>query len=835
MPIGCMISERRMLEMTKTIAHYRKEDGKEQSVEEHLAGVAVSAKAFAGKIGLASLGELMGLLHDAGKYSKAFQDYIGSAVGQINPDAEEYVNAKGLKGKIDHSTSGAQYIWRMFQDKTSVEWHIARQIMALSVASHHSGLIDCLSPVGEDVFMTRMEKPENRTHFNEVFANADQAIKEKVRECLASDTVGTDFRCCLERLSTLTPMIGAFNLGMLTRFLFSTLIDADRLDSAHFENPKVQIIRISKDSIDWNPLIITLEQHLAKFEQRNDVDVIRTDISTHCANFSAREKGLFLLTVPTGGGKTLASLRFALSHAEKHKMDRIIYVIPYTSIIDQNAAVVRKILEDKNNRGKIVLEHHSNLTPDNDTWQSKILSDNWDAPVVYTTAVQFLETLFASGTRGARRMHQLGNAIIVFDEIQTIPIRTIHIFNNAINFLVKECGSTVVFCTATQPILDKVDKDKGAATLSDNAEMMPDVSGLFKDLCRVKVADECKNGGWQDDEIACRVIYELKESGSVLIIVNTKVAAQSIYKLCKEKLETETPARIFHLSTSMCPAHRMVVLEEIKTCLDPANPMPVICVSTQLIEAGVDIDFGCVIRYMAGLDSIAQAAGRCNRNGLRKTPGKVLLVNPINENLDRLTDIRIAKEKAERVLSEFSRNPDKFDRDLIGPRTMELYYKYYFFDRADEMIYPMKSKQIGRDGDMLSLLSLNDLSVQSYKRANGKSPAFLLRQSFKSAAEAFAAIDAPTEGIIVPYGKEGDKIIADLCGAFDVKKQYDLLKKAQRYSVNVFPNILRKLSDNQCIHEVQEGSGIMYLEHQYYSDEFGLSVEQVAPMAILNG
>jgi len=776
----------------------------------------------------------MGLLHDAGKYSKTFQDYIGSAVGQINPDAEEYVDAKGLKGKIDHSTSGAQYIWRMLQDKTDIEWQLARQIMTLSIVSHHSGLIDCLSPVGEDVFMKRMEKPDNRTHFDEVFAKSDEAIKESIRRCLASDAIGADLKSFLERLSTLIPMIGAFNLGMLTRFLFSALIDADRLDSAHFENPKAKAIRFNNEGVDWNALIVKLDQHLAKFEQRNHVDAIRADVSTHCANFSAREKGLFSLTVPAGGGKTLASLRFALSHAEKHKMDRIIYVIPYTSIIDQNAAVVRKVLEDKSNPGKIVLEHHSNLTPENDTWQSKILSENWDAPIVYTTAVQFLETLFAAGTRGARRLHQLANAVIVFDEIQTIPIRTIHIFNNAINFLVRQCGSTVVFCTATQPILDKVDKDKGAASLSNHPEMMPDVSGLFKDLCRVKVTDERKNGGWQDYEIACRVIRELWESGSVLIIVNTKAAAQSIYKLCKEKLATGNPAQVFHLSTSMCPAHRMVVLEEIKTCLDPDNPKPVICVSTQLIEAGVDIDFGCVIRYMAGLDSIAQAAGRCNRNGLRDKPGKVLIINSVNENLDKLTDIRIAKEKAERVLGEFTKDPDKFDHDLIGPKTMELYYKYYFFDRANEMAYPITSKKIGRDGDLLSLLSLNDLSVQSYKRANGKSPAFLLRQSFKSAAEAFAAIDAPTEGVIVPYGKEGERIIADLCGAFDVKKQYDLLKKAQRYSVNVFPNIFRKLLDNQCIHEVQEGSGIMYLESQYYSAEFGLSVEQVAPMALLN-
>jgi CRISPR-associated endonuclease/helicase Cas3 len=821
--------------MIKAMAHYRKDDSKAQSVAEHLQAVAMAGKLLAGKIGLGSLGELMGLLHDAGKYSRAFQDYIGSAVGQIDPDAEEYVDASGLKGKIDHSTAGAQYIWRILEGNTRPEWQLARQIMSLSMVSHHSGLIDCLSPVGEAVFTKRMGKHNSLTNFDEVFAKIDEAIKDKARECLESDDIGVELKCWLERLSTQTHMIGAFTLGMLTRFLFSTLIDADRLDSANFENPKLEAIRNGNTFIDWKGLIVKLERHLGKFELRNPVDRIRAGVSDHCSNFSVREKGLFTLTVPTGGGKTLASLRFALLHAEKHQMERIIYVVPYTSIIDQNAKVVRNILEDNIGAGQIVLEHHSNLTPENDTWQSNILSENWAALIVYTTAVQFLETLFAAGTRGARRMHQLANTVIVFDEIQTMPIRMIHIFNNAINFLVGQCGSTAVFCTATQPILDKVDTGRGAAILSHNPEMMPDVRGLFKDLCRVVVTDESKNNGWLDDEIACLALHELSGGCSVLIIVNTKAAAQSIYKQCKEKLGAETAATVLHLSTGMCPAHRMIVVDAVRSCLDPDDRKPVICVSTQLIEAGVDIDFGCVIRYMAGLDSIAQAAGRCNRHGLRDKPGKVIIINPANESLDSLADIRIAKEITERVLGEFNRDPAQYDNDLIGPKTMELYYKYYFFDRAGEMVYPVSSNMIGRDGDLLSLLSLNDLSVQSYKRANGKSPSLYLRQSFKSAATAFTVIDAATEGVIVPYGKDGAKIIADLCGAFDVNKHYDLLKQAQRYSVNVFPNIFKKLLDNQCIHEVQEGSGIMYLDCQYYSPEFGLSVEQVAPMAFLNG
>ena len=368
--------------------------------------------------------------------------------------------------------------------------------------------------------------------------------------------------------------------------------------------------------------------------------------------------------------------------------------MPYTTIIDQNAKVVRSILENNEQQpvtsGKlIVLEHHSNLTPERDTWQSKLLSENWDAPIVYTTVVQFLETLFAAGTRGTRRMHHLANTVIIFDEIQSIPIRTVHLFNNAINFLVKQCKSTVVFCTATQPLLNEVDVRKGAVELSVNHQIMPDISKLFKDLQRVEVDDKRKTGGWSEDDVTNEAQHELENTGSVLIIVNTKTQAREIYKRCKQ-----ITGEIIHLSTSMCPAHRMDALDKVKECLNLDNPKPVVCVSTQLIEAGVDVDFGSVIRYLAGLDSIAQAAGRCNRNGLRQT-GRVIVVNPANENLDKLPDIRTAKEKAERVLDEYWNNPHSFENDRISPTAMTLYYRYHFFDRKHEMDYPVSSKRGG--------------------------------------------------------------------------------------------------------------------------------------------
>jgi CRISPR-associated endonuclease/helicase Cas3 len=607
--------------------------------------------------------------------------------------------------------------------------------------------------------------------------------------------------------------------GFLTRFLFSALIDADRLNSAE---------RKPNAKPEWLPLIEILEDYLSNLMVKNRIDQIRTAISSACFNFAGREKGLYQLTVPTGGGKTLASLRFAMHHANQHKMDRIIYVVPYTSIIDQNARVARSVFANLEKNGRsIVLEHHSNLTPEQDTSQNKLLAENWDAPIIFTTAVHFLETLFAAGTRGVRRLHQLANAVIIFDEIQTIPLRTVHLFNNAINFLVDQGSSTIVFCTATQPLLHEVDPKKGTVRLTTDSQMMSDVGALFKELHRATIEDRCKPGGWTDDEVAETALHQLEEAGSVLIIVNKKAQARELFRRLHGKTE-----HVYHLSTSMCPAHRTATLDKIKTCLNPNSPVPVICISTQLIEAGVDVDFGSVIRYLAGLDSIAQAAGRCNRNGLRPT-GSVLIINPANENLDRLPEIRKAKEVTERVLHEFHSDPAAFDDNLQSPASMNRYYLYYFFQRAHEMDFPLSPRDIGRDDTLLSLLSTNSHSVNAYQSLQKHSPSIHLRQSFMSAAKAFKAIDSPTEGVIVPYGAEGERIITELCTASRFDEKLHLLKKAQRYAVNLFPNEFETLKKMRRLYETWEGSGILYLDSRHYSEQFGVSTDEVSEMKAL--
>ncbi len=824
------------------IAHVRKKDNEPQALSEHLLGVAALSRKFASKIGLGDIGEILGLLHDIGKYSEKFQNYIKSAEGLLNPDEDDYVDSHGLKGKIDHSTAGAQYVWRKLSLGTSTERFLA-QILSLCLTSHHSGLIDCLNPNGSDNYNRRINKSFDKTFIDEVDLKIEKKIQEKLNVFLNDDQILKRFIVKLNSLvnkgndskGTL-----AFKKGLLLRYLFSCLIDADRINTADFESPSAACLRNNGNYVSWDTLSDRLDKRIKSFQQKDNkthVEEIRQEVSNSCYEFSYKPRGLYQLTVPTGGGKTLSSLRFALNHAKKNKMERIIYIIPYTTIIDQNANDVREILEESDNNGnyltQIVLEHHSNLTPDEQNWKQKILSEDWDAPVVFTTNVQVLEALFGAGTRGARRMHQLANSILIFDEIQTLPVRCVHMFNVALRFLVENCNSTVVLCTATQPLLDKIESIYHAISISPEQKIIPDESRLYHELKRVDVDYEYKPGGWTESDVKVFAINLLKEFDSLLIIVNTKKSAESLYK----QFDDIDSVKKYHLSTSMCPAHRMDILEEIKQCLEKKEK--IICVSTQLIEAGVNIDFNTAIRYIAGLDSIAQAAGRCNRNGEMTDSegnlihGKVYIINPAKENLDKLPDIKIGQDKTLQVLGEYKKQNEDFDNNIIGLKAMERYYKYYFYERKDDMKYKVSSKSvIGREDNLFNLLSSNSLSVEGFKNTNNAIPDLHLKQSFMSAAKVFKAIDSPGIGVIVPY-KRGENIIAEFCASDSIEKEFKLLREAQRFSVNIFQYVFEKLVKDKAIHEVQKDSGIYYLDEQYYSKQYGLCEEPVSEMRFL--
>jgi CRISPR-associated endonuclease/helicase Cas3 len=799
------------------IAH-PSEQGDDQKLDDHLLAVAILSANLAKKIGLEQSGYVIGLLHDFGKYNRSFQNYLRSAVGRIDPDSEDYIDPISHKGHIDHSTAGSQHLFHALASEFKGEGHVVAQALSLCIASHHSGLIDCFKLDGTNQFVKRIKKTDDETHLQECLQNASEIYTQHLKSYINKDLVD-EFIGQFKQVSGKhnNSCISAFNKGFIVRFLFSCLIDADRINSADFETPENTERRFIRP--EWDVAIQRLEKKLNEFKsksQKDPVSPIREKISDDCFQRATESQGLYSLTVPTGGGKTYASLRYALHHAKHHGLDRIIYIIPYTSIIEQNAQAIRNVIEHETDEAPWVLEHHSNLEPEHQTWHNKIASENWDSPIVLTTMVQFLEVLFAGGTSRARRLHQLANSVLIFDEIQTLPVKTTHLFCNALNFLTDYCGTTALMCTATQPLLNKLKRpDKGQLNLLSENELISDVSQLFEDLKRVEVKNLCKSSGWTEAEISDLAYKQFDVLGSCLVIVNTKDWASKLYQSLKSQVDSKA---LFILSTNLCPAHRKAIFKEMKQRLN--DDLPVLCISTQLIEAGVDVDFASVIRFLAGLDSIAQAAGRCNRNGKREL-STLYVVNPDEEKIDLLHDIKVGRDKARLVL-------DSGVHDILSPQAMSLYFEHYFYqpDREKLMVFPLKSDP---EENILNLLSSNgNIPVSGLN--NPDYP--FLKQSFMTAADEFEAIDSPTKAIIVPYG-EGEAVIAELCRVekkFDLKAYKKALKQAQQYSVNVFPNVWSRLIDAQAIVEIQ-GEGIYYLKNEYYSKEFGLSEKVVSTMA----
>ena len=828
---------------SRYIAHVRKSDGQPQSLQTHLTETAEIAKLLASKLDLDQAGELLGLMHDFGKYSRKFQKYIHDETGLFNPDLDDEESTTN-GSKVDHSTAGAQWVYRELRKFGAAQGigELFGQMLGLCIASHHGeGLIDCLDGEGNPKWIERFNKTDELTHLAECEQNADEDVLQKAKELAGENLIRSLLKAVKPILSdsTINEKIKEFYLGCLTRFLFSCLIDADRINSSDFEREAQKEIRHLTEKPDWQSAIDKLDGKLAGFENRYPIDEIRRRISDDCLKKASDSQSIYTLTVPTGGGKTLASLRYALHHAQKHHLDRIIYIIPYTSIIDQNAQAVREILGED-----WVLEHHSNLEPEKQSWQDKLLSENWDKPIVFTTMVQFLDAWFGGGTRGARHIHPMTNAVLIFDEIQTLPVKCVHLFCNVLNWLTMFGKSTAVLCTATQPLLGESGLQnfpeekresiaaRGLLKLPAHAEIMgtdEQREELYKKLSRVEIRFNEKAGGWNVAEAGAFLLEQFQTTPSCLFIVNTKKWAQELYQYCKgQNVPLEA---LFHLSTNQCAVHRKAIFDTIKTRLK--NKQPVICISTQLIEAGVDISMACVIRALGGLDSIAQAAGRCNRHGEKEGKGQVWVLNLQEQDFTRvLPDIAIGKDKAGTIFRKFK------GEDILQPKAMSQYFELYFYNRSDEMMYPINEK--AKNDGLLHWLSDNCFNVGAKFKGHLKNDILrkhdlypLLMQSFKSAGRIFQVIDAPIRSVIVPYGK-GKEYIATLCGTWDVKEMSEAKKKAQRYSVNVFPKVWDKLQEKNALHETIKGSGIYYLKERHYNDEFGLSLDETSDMTFLN-
>lgn len=699
-----------------------------QPLIEHLEGVARLAEKFAGVFGAGEWGRFAGLFHDAGKATKAFQARL-----------------EGKPDRVDHSTFGA---------RLSKE-HAGQLGLLLSyvVAGHHGGLPDG----GEQ---------ETELHYRLKHGKvpADSMLLPEID---LSGNLALPFKLTQER--------AGFALSLFTRMVFSCLVDADFIDTEAFCTPEKAQARPMCPRAD---LFTELRQKLgrclaAKVRDADDTPVnrIRQYVLAQCREKATLPRQFFSLTVPTGGGKTYSSLAFALDHAVTHGMRRVIYAIPFTSIIEQNAGVFEKALGREH-----VLEHHCNYKerdePEEATYERRrgLASENWDAPVVVTTNVQFFESLFSNKPSRCRKLHSIARSVIVLDEAQAIPTEYLEPCLAVLRELVEHYGCTVVLCTATQPALD--DKSSLRMALPAVTEIIDDPLQLSKDLLRTEVEFI---GKLSDAEL----IELLQAERQVLCILPTKPQTKEIFE------QLRGAEGLFHLSTNMYPEHRRRVLDEIRSCLKEGKPCRVI--STSLVEAGVDFDFPVVYRAMAGLDSIAQAAGRCNREGKLEGKGKVFVFD--TEKLPSMPWLKRCMSRAAEALRALP------DGDPLGIEAMRRYF---------ELLYDVEELDKKR-----ILLRLNQLTRDLYF-------------PFREVAGDFRFIEDETIGVIIPIEPAAEALVRELRFT-----EFPLaaLRKLQQYSVSVRNREFAALDAAGALELVREEFPILR-NLSAYRDDVGLCVEE---------
>lgn len=695
-----------------------------QILEDHLNNVSELAARHAKAFQSEDWGRLLGLLHDIGKYRSEFQDKL---IYQSNR-------------RVDHKGVGAKLAW----DTLGQEG----QLLAYCVAGHHGGLPNY-----------GYTQADNGIPLRDILDNAIPLPKEVPASM---------------QLQNISPPSlpfqpkDPFQISFFTRMLFSALVDADFLDTERFMDPKRHAIRNFGPPLE--KLLLYLNNTLDKFASQGKVNRLRQEILERCRENALLEPGMFTLTVPTGGGKTLSSMAFALEHAQRFGHRRIIYVIPYTSIIEQNAKVFREIFPPGS-----VIEHHSNFdessfSEDKDQFgvglRHRLACENWDAPVVVTTNVQFFESLYAAKPSRCRKLHNLAGSVIILDEAQMLPIEYLKPCLRALEELTVNYQTSVVLCTATQPALRKREEFKHG--LEGVREIAPDPKRMHREFTRTYLDDA--------GTLALKDVAELvRKKEQVLCIVNTRDRAGDLFALVQE----ESGAR--HLSALMCPAHRSRKLEEIKKALRKGVPCRVI--STQLVEAGVDISFPEVIREMAGLDSIAQAAGRCNREGELKELGRVTVFTP-EEGL--VSCFKQAAGSAQSTLRHYGQDP--FD-----PAAVE-----HFFSETYWL----------QDTYLDSQNILGEFKVRAAK------------WSFRDVAKRFKLIKNIMRPVLIPFNSTAEQLIEQLRFA---SLPGGILRKLQHYTVQIYPYQLEALDKAAAIDYI-DGSYPVLIDPELYTFEQGLKI-----------
>lgn len=801
-----------------------KHPGRTQTLRDHCRAVAGHCGEAMNPARLYSLGYLAGLLHDFGKARARFQTYLHE-----NDPAKK----KALHGTINHSAAGAQWLTERYGRRNDIGSAFALELLCLAITGHHGGLSDCLTPMGEDALTNRVfpwrsdiEFAECETNFFganiadtveidrlfdaaciEATALANRAFSE------AKKLINLKMETAVQHLSLKNKeMFAHGQLGLTARLLLSALVDADRYDAlffvqnGHLEEPP------KTDNTFWCVLSDRLENKLADFDQTKPLTESRRVISEACLLAGMEPGGIRRLYAPTGGGKTLAALRYALTHAKHEKKKRIFYIIPYTTIIDQTAKVLRETIGNES----FIVEHHSGVLWEesgegDDLNPRELYTERWNAPIILTTMVQFLDTCYSARLGCTRRMQGLEDAVIIFDEVQAVPTKCIDLFNAACTFLCRHCNMTALLCTATQPDLYRAN-----FPLRYENDVIADSSDLNCAFRRTHITDLRERGEMTAEQLAEFCLDKMETNRSLLVVLNTRCAVRKLYEiLCN----TAAPdIHIIHLSTLMCGAHRKDRVAEIEKLL---NGERVICVSTQLIEAGVDLSFSCAVRSLAGLENLAQTAGRCNRHAIDKTLHEVYLIRCAEENLKSLWEIRMGQKACNLTLAAIQ----DMGLDPLEPKAIEIYYKMRYSELTTQtwMSYPLDGRDadgLGGDDSLLDLLCVNTPGRRAAKHNQPLHIPRILEQAFDTVGGIFKPIENPAISVLVPYG-EGKEIIAKLEAETDPKAVMALLRRAQQYTVNVFHYDEVKLELSGALRALP--CGTIVLDERFYDVVSGVS------------
>lgn len=797
------------------------EEGNTQTLYDHLHGAGRLASGFEDEF--ADISRTAAVLHDVGKVAQQFQTYL--------------LSDDGHRGDVQHARQGAFVVNDFFESKGEIE-EIAKEILELAISKHHGGLPDCIDESGNRAFLlgfTESDKSNEKYAYQEIKRGLNDLALD-----LQSNFRGSaeDIACFLKKIKSLGLSKDSiyFYLGLLVKLIYSRLVDADRTDAACFETRK----QYRPNTVDWQNLISRLDKSMRSFDSSSEINRIRHQINEQCCLAGARETGIYRLSIPTGGGKTLASLNFALHHALKTGKHRIIYVIPYLSITTQTAKTFRDVL-GLNSDSDVLLEHYSTAgmqrsadVADNASsefedageHQRKLAAECWDNPIIVTTMVEFLETVMSARGTKLRKFHNMADSVIIFDEIQSLPMNTINLFNEIVSFLSKITNSTILLCSATQPLLEKTKREN--LLLSEKPDLIAETESYEDKLRRTRIVASTENKSC--DELGQIIYQQARKDGNCLAIVNLKKEAREIFQ-CLERLDVNHEFELIHLSTAMCGRHRTDCLNRIGALLDPGNPKPVICVSTQLIEAGVDISFACVVRAMAGLDSIMQAAGRCNRNGESVEP-KNVYVYPLKDedSMERyLPDIAMGKQLTLQIMENY---PGK---DLLSSNILEQYYDMLLRKKDGNgkggyTDCPIRGRAEGAT-TAYDLLSFNECDRSQFANTTGGKYGLCFAQAFQTVSDNFHVIPDVTHNVVVPYGQATE--LLDMLHRGELSEKISVLRRLQEYTVSLFDDDYRDLARKHAISLANEDFGVFLLNEEYYNDKYGVVREAEMPLLLM--